>query len=169
MRSSGSGASDRNGSSGPAVRATVFAGRGDARVEDLRRVLERLALEQPREQEVALLEPQQLLVDVDVVAAREQPPGLELDERGRDEQELRGAVEVDPLHGLDLGAEHVDDAREGDLPEIDLFLEDQVEEEVERPFEDRRRDLVRHPANLPARITGVLSWGSAANGRTARN
>ena len=144
-------------------------GLGDARVEDLRRVLERLALEQPREQQIALLEPQQLLVDVDVLAAGQQAPGLELHQRGRDQQELGRAVEVDPLHRLDLGAEHVDDAREGDLPEIDLFLEDQVEEEVERPFEDRRRDLVRHPANLPARITGVLSWESAASGRAARN
>ena len=34
------------------------------------RVLERLALEQPREQEVALLEAHQLFVEVDVVPAR---------------------------------------------------------------------------------------------------
>ena len=45
---------------------------------------------------------------------------------------------------LDLGAERVDDARERDLPEIDLFLEDQVQQEVERALEHRRRDLVGH-------------------------
>ena len=33
---------------------------------------------------------------------------------------------------------------ERDLPEVDLFLEDEVQQEVERPLEDRRRDLVRH-------------------------
>ena len=129
---------------------------GDPRVEHLGRVLERLALEQPREQEVALLEAQQLLVDVDVVAAREQPPRLELDERRRDEQELGGAVEVDPLHLLDLGAEDVDDPGERDLPEIDLFLEDQVQEEVERAFEDRRRDLVRHAGQSTRRESQVV-------------
>ena len=86
----------------------------------------------------------------------QQPPGLELDQRRRDEQELGGAVEVDALHLLDLGAEHVDDARERDLPEVDLFLEDEVEEEVERAFEDRRRDLVRHARRRSTRreITG---------------
>ena len=117
---------------------------------DARRVLERLALEQAREQQVALLEAHQLFVEIDVLAAREEAPGLQLDERRRDQQELGRDVEIDPLHVLDLGAEHVDDAREGDLPEVDLFLEDQVQKEVERAFENRCRDLVRHPVRLPA-------------------
>ena len=63
------------------------------------RVLEGLALEQPGEQEVALLEAQQLLVELDVVAARQQPPRLELDQRRGDEQELGGDVEVERAIG----------------------------------------------------------------------
>ena len=62
-------------------------------------VLEGLALEQPGEQQVALLPERQLLVEVDVVVAGQQPPGLELDERGGDQQELGGDVEVDDLAG----------------------------------------------------------------------
>ena len=69
---------------------------------------------------------------------------LQLHERRRDEQELGGRLEIDPLHALDLGEERVDDAHERDLPEVDLFLEDQVQEEVERALEHRRRDLVGH-------------------------
>ena len=97
-----------------------------------------------REQQIALLEAHQLLVELDVVAAGQQAPRLQLDERRRDEQELGRDVEVDALHALDLGAEHVDDARERDLPEVDLFFQDEVQQEVERAFENRRRDLVRH-------------------------
>ena len=58
-------------------------------------VLERLALEQAGEQQVALLPEGQLLVEVDVVAAGQQAAGLQLDQRGGDEQELGGDVEVE--------------------------------------------------------------------------
>ena len=99
----------------------------------------------------------------------EQAPRLQLHERRRDQQELGGDVEIDTLHALDLGAEGVDDARERDLPEVDLFLQDEVEEQVERAFEDRRRHLVRHDlirselgqpvgVRLPGRITRLSYW-----------
>ena len=42
------------------------------------------------EEDVALLPQRQLVVQLDVVAPRQQAPGLELDERGRDEEELGG-------------------------------------------------------------------------------
>ena len=87
-RSSGSGASERNGSSGPGAAGDRAARVGEALVQHLRRVLERLALEEPREQQVALLEARQLLVEIDVFAARQQPAGLQLDQRRRDQQEL---------------------------------------------------------------------------------
>ena len=73
------------------------------------RVLERLALEQPREQQVAGLEPEQLLVELGVAEVGQEAPGLELDERGRDEQELGGDVEIEGLHAVDLGQVLVDD------------------------------------------------------------
>ena len=143
-RSSGSGASQRNGSSGPAVRGTLAVGRAHAALEGARRVLERLALEQPGEEQVALLEAQQLLVELEVLAAGQQAAGLELDERRGDEQELGGDVEIERVHALDLGEVRVDDLGERDLPEVDLLLEDEVQEEVERALEDRGADLVRH-------------------------
>ena len=145
-RSSGSGASERNGSSGPGGARDRTARGLQPVAHHARRVLERLALEQPREQEVALLEAHQLLVEIDVFAAGQQPARLQLDERRRDQQELGRDVEIDALHVLDLGAEHVDDARQRDLPEVDLFFQDQVQEEVERALENRCRDLVRHAA-----------------------
>ena len=50
----------------------------------------------------------------------------------------------------------VDDARERDLPEVDLFFQDEVQEEVERALENRRRDLVRHAAQgTRAAVTGL--------------
>src|SRR5205823_13129661 len=101
------------------------------------RVLERLALEQPGEQEVALLEEGQLLVEVDVVAARQQPAGLELDEGGGDEQELGGDVEVEVAHAVDLDQVGVDDRAQGDLVEVDLLAGDAVQQQVERPVADR--------------------------------
>ena len=69
-RSSGSGASERNGSSGPAVRGTLRRPRRDAGLEHRGRVLERLALEQAGEEQVALLEAQQLLVELGSCRAR---------------------------------------------------------------------------------------------------
>ena len=59
------------------------------------RVLERLALEQPGQQQVALLPQRQLLVELDVVAAGQQPAGLQLQQHGGDQQELGRHVEVE--------------------------------------------------------------------------
>ena len=70
-------------------------GAAHAGLERRGRVLERLALEQAGEEQVALLEAEQLLVELGVVEAGEQAAGLELHERGRDEQELGGDVEVE--------------------------------------------------------------------------
>src|SRR5581483_8472998 len=53
-------------------------------------VLERLALEQPGEEEVALLPEGELLVELDVVPPGQEPAGLQLDQGGGDEQELGG-------------------------------------------------------------------------------
>ena len=96
-RSSGSGAIQRNGSSGPAVRGTLRSARRMRRLERLGGVLERLALEEAGEQEVALLEAQQLLVELEVVEAGQQAAGLELHQGGGDEQELGGDVEIEPV------------------------------------------------------------------------
>ena len=84
-------------------------------------VLERLALEQAGQEQVALLPDGQLLVELDVLAAGQQAPGLELDQGGGDQDELGGDVEVEgPVHPLELGDEAVDDRRQRDLVDVDL-------------------------------------------------
>ena len=128
------------------MRGTRAAPDPQVALEHPGRVLERLALEQAGEEQVALLEAQQLLVELAHVGAREQAAGLELDERRGDEQELGGDVEVEAVEALDLDQERVDDLGQGDLPELHLFLEDQVQQEVERPLVDRGAHLVRHRA-----------------------
>src|SRR5439155_20800078 len=107
-----------------------------------------LALEEAGQQQVALLVEGQLLVEVDVVTAGQQPPALELDERRRDQEELGGDVEVHVTHAVELGQVGVDDRAERHLVQVDLFLQDQVEQEVERPLEHRGRDGVRHGSNV---------------------
>ena len=82
---------------GPGGAGHAAVGAADAGLEARGGVLERLALEQAGEQQVALLEAEQLLVELDVFEAGEQAAGLELHERGGDEEELGGDVEVERL------------------------------------------------------------------------
>ena len=84
-----SGAMPRNGSSMPDGARHRQSGAVTELVERAGRVLERLALEQAGDQQVALFPQRQLLVEVDVVAARQQATGLELDQHGRGQQEVR--------------------------------------------------------------------------------
>src|SRR5439155_24234441 len=97
----------------------------DAGLERAGRVLEGLALEQAGQQEVALLESQQLFVELELVDARQQATGLQLDQRGRDQEELGGDVEVELLHAVELGEIRVDDLTERHLPQLHFLLEDQ--------------------------------------------
>ena len=128
----------------PGEAGHTAAGAARHRVEGERGVLERLALEQPREQEVALLEAEQLFVELGVVETREEAARLQLHEGGRDEEELGGDVEIERLHAVELGEVLVDDARERHLPEVDLLLEDQVQQEVEGPLVDAGVDVQNH-------------------------
>ena len=124
--------------------------------EDLGDVLERLALDQPRQQQVALFPQRQLVVEIDVVGTGQQAARLELDQGGGDQHELGGDVEVEPLHVLDLLQIAVDDDRQVDLVDVDLLLQDQLQEQVERTLVDRCGDIDRHRAkSLPAEITPV--------------
>ena len=117
---------------------------GEARVQHLRRVLERLAVEEPREQQVALLEaaraPRRARCRRGPAAAGA-PSAPRASPRSAG---TRWPTRDRPAASARPRRERVDDANERDLPEVDLFLEDQVQQEVERAFEDRRRDLVGH-------------------------
>ena len=79
-----------------------------------------------------------------VAGPGQQAPGLELDERGGDQQELRGHVEVDGLEALDLGQVGVDDAGQADLVDVDLGGQDQLQEQVERALVGPVGQLGRH-------------------------
>ena len=107
-------------------------------------VLEGLALEQAGEEEVALLPQGQLVVEIAVVEVGQQAPGLQLDQRGRDEQELGGDLEVEGLHAPQLDHVGVDDGGEGHLVDVDLLAQDEVQKQIERALVDRGLDRVRH-------------------------
>ena len=117
-------------------------------------VLERLALDEAGEQQVALFPQGELLVEVAVVGAGQQSAGLQLDQRGGDQQELGGDVEVERLHLLELDQVAVDDDRQVDLVDVDLLLQDQLQQQVERPFVDRGRHVDAHRARR-SRMTPV--------------
>ena len=138
-----SGARSAKRSSGPARAGVAAAGVVGQAAEHRGDVLERLALEQAGEQQVALLPQGQLVVEVDVVAAGQQAAGLQLDERGGDQQELGGHVEVERLQPVELGQVGVDDRRQRHLVEVDLLAQDQVQQQVERALEDGGGHLVR--------------------------
>ena len=124
-------------------------GAPDRQLQRRRGVLERLALEQPCEQEVALLEAEQLVVELDVVEAGQETAGLELHQRRRDQEELGRDLEVEGCRGVglepvELAEVGVDDRRERHLPELHLLAQDEVEQEVERALVDGGAHLVGH-------------------------
>ena len=84
------------------------------------------------------------VVELDVGVTGQQAPGLQLDEGGRDQQELRRHLEIEAFHLLELGDVGVDDAAQGDLVEVHLFVEDQVQQQVEGALEHRGLNLIGH-------------------------
>ncbi len=113
-------------------------------VEHAGDVLEHLAVDEPSQKQVALVPEGQLVVEVEIVVAGQQAPGLQLDEGGGDEEELGGDLEIDRLHAVELGQIGVDDPLQRDLVEIDLLAQDQVQEQVEGTLEHRGLHLVGH-------------------------
>ena len=99
-------------------------------------LLERPVLQQPGEQQVPRLQQREVLVVLDV-ARRQQPGRLEVEQGGRDHEELAGLVEI-PLRaaGPDVGDELVGDPGQRDLGDVELVLGDQPEQQVERALED---------------------------------
>ena len=60
---------------------------------------------------------------------------LELDEQGRDDQELRQGLQVDRLPGGHFGHEGVDHRGQGDVEDLHLVVVDQLQEEVDGALE----------------------------------
>ena len=83
-------------------------------------VLEGQAGEEAGQQTVPLLLQRQLLIDVDGLGPGEQVPGLELDEGGGDDQELRGEFEVEGAHPLEMVEVLGDQHAQAELGDVDL-------------------------------------------------
>ena len=129
---------------GPAARATIRSTRRISAENAPRRVLERLALEQAGEQQVALLEAQQVLVEVEVG-------------RRREERRVFSSTKVAAMSRNSVATSRSRDSSRSssvrysstigakrELPQVDLLAQDEVQQEVERPFVDGGTDLVSH-------------------------
>ena len=149
---------------GPHDPGEAEPGRVRQPVEHLGDVLERLALDQSGEQQIALLPQGELVVDVAVTLVGQEAASLQFHQGGGDQQELGSDVEVHRLHPLELAQIGVDDPGQVDLVDVHLLAEDQVEEQVERTFEDGGGDVDRHlDVRLPhANHTSVTSWVRSA-------
>ncbi len=133
-------------------------GEGD---EDVRRRRVGAALEQPGQQEIALLPPDEVPIVLGGLAPGQQLLRLELDQDGRDEEELRQLVEVDhvPLFGQDAH-KVVDHGEQGNVEDVQLVGGHEVEQEVDRALEGRSGDRVGHLptlSNLPTSRAPLLS------------
>jgi len=71
----------------------------------------------------------------------EEEARFHLQKRGDQHHELRGRVEVELAAVRELEDVLSDDARDAHLPDVDLVLEDQRDEQVERPVEDVEVEL----------------------------
>ena len=115
------------------------------RLEPRAQVLGRLAvavvLEHAGEQLLRRLH--RLDVEALLLVRGQHQPRLQLEQRGDQDQELGGRLEVEltgPLEVLDV-REH--DLREVDLEQVDLLLQHERQEQVERPVEDLQVEVER--------------------------
>ena len=77
-----------------------------------------------------------------LVDAREQGPAFQIHQVGGHHDELGGEVDVEELEGVDVVEILAGDALDGDGMDVHLVLLDEVEQEVERAFEDFEADFV---------------------------
>ena len=92
----------------------------------------------------------------------EELPRLDLEQRGDEHEELAASVEVDPVARGQVLDEGDHDRRDVDLRGLELLLEDERQEEVERPLERIEVQLEianrrRHGANLAGRSDAPLA------------
>ena len=97
-------------------------------------------LQQPGEEEVARLQQRQVLLVLDV-AGRQQPRRLEVEQRGRNEEELGGLSEIPIAGRREVGEELVGDLRQRHLGDVQLATADQAEQQVKRAFEVIESDV----------------------------
>jgi len=73
---------------------------------------------------------------------REKHFGFDVDERGRHVDEFGGDIHIEFLELVEVGEVLGGDYGDGDVMNVHFLLFDEVEEEVERAFEERNRDFV---------------------------
>ncbi len=106
----------------------------EAPLQLLRRAAVADGLEHPGQEllgRLAGLEVQQLLL-----LAREHQARLELQQGGDEDEELRRDLEIELALRLEVVEVGQHDIRELDLEQIDLFPQDEGQQQVERPAED---------------------------------
>ena len=155
-----SGSSAANRSSSPTARGCRVDSPASRSLEHRGDLLERAVLQQPGEQQVAGLQQREVLLVLDV-ALRQQPGGLEVEQRRGDQQERRRLLEVPDLAaGLDVRDELVGDLRQRHLGDVELVLGDQAEQQVERALEVVEPDLERGRRLATGHLEAVAAVGS---------
>ncbi len=116
ISTSGSSAANRGSSStaaeAPRLAAFEFAEVGGGQLVGP-------VLQQPGEQQVTRLEQREILLVLDL-RGRQQPRGLEVEQRGRDDEELGGLAQVPFGRGAEVRDELVGDLRQRDLGDVHL-------------------------------------------------
>ena len=79
-----------------------------------------------------------------VTLTRNEAFGLDLEQRGRDEQKIARDVQVEVLHAGHLGQILVGDLRDVDGADVDLLAAHQVEEQIEGTLERIYAHTVGH-------------------------
>lgn len=108
---------------------------GQPAAEDVRDALVGAVLQQPGEEQITGLQERE--IGLVLHFGRGQQPGrLQIQQRRRDDQELRGLVQI-PVrpHGPDVRHEFVGHLRQRDLGDVQLVLGDQLQKEVEGALE----------------------------------
>ena len=94
--------------------------------------LEPLMLEQPADERLARI---LFRIFLRRIGPRQQHPRLDVNERGRHDEELAGHVEVQFLHQVEVVEILLRDQRDRNVVDIHLVLLDQVQQQIERPLE----------------------------------
>ena len=143
-------------------------GRGHPLPEGLGDVLEGAVLQQARKEQVAGLDQGQVLLVLGT-DLWEQPGRLEVQECGRDQEELRGLREIPAglglLGRLDVGDELVGDLGQGNFGDVELVLGDEPDKQVERSGKDIEMDLECRRGSPPGDDTPRRGGGDDGGGR----
>lgn len=123
--------------------------------EDVRDALVRAVLQQPGEEQVAGLQEREIRLVLHL-GHGQQPGRLQVQQCGRDHQELGGLVQV-PVrpHGPDVRHEVVGHLGQRDLGDVQLVLGDQLEEEIEGPLEVLEPEGEPPATGFPGGLTGT--------------